>query len=76
MAHQSKAYCKDCGKPVRWCATDGGRRMPLDADHEDRYVLDPATDPMIGRRRKTYTCHFDTCPKGAAAQIVEEKPLF
>jgi hypothetical protein len=35
--------------------------MPLDADHQMRVVLDPSTDPMIGKLRRTYTSHFATC---------------
>lgn len=62
MPHQPKSYCRSCGKPIIWCETEGGKRMPLDADHEARFVLDPSTDPMVGKLRRTYTSHFAMCP--------------
>ncbi len=63
MPHQPKAYCRTCGQPIIWCATESGKRMPLDAEPEKRFVLDPSSDPMTGRMRNTYQSHFSTCPQ-------------
>lgn len=41
MPHQPKAYCRTCGKPIVWCVTENDKRMPLDAEPERRFVLDP-----------------------------------
>lgn len=63
MSHQPKAYCRSCGRQIIWCATDGDKRMPLDAEFEMRFVLDALADPMVGRLRRTYVSHFATCPQ-------------
>lgn len=65
MPHQPKSYCRTCGKPIIWCATEAGKRMPLDAEPERRFVLDPGSDPMVGRMRNTYQSHFATCRDAA-----------
>lgn len=65
MPHQPKAYCNSCGAAVLWCVTENGRRMPLNTDYEARVVLDPSTDPMTGKVRRTYKSHFATCPNAA-----------
>lgn len=56
-------YCKFCGKPLLWVSTHGGARMPLDRDYEERWITESGTQPMKARKRRTYTCHLDTCPK-------------
>jgi len=58
---QELGSCRQCGKRVMWVATQNGRRMPLDADPDRRFVLDSASAPMVGRLRNTYTCHLETC---------------
>jgi hypothetical protein len=60
-----KSYCRSCGKPVLWVETENGRRMPLDYEPEQRFVLDAHTDPMTARMRRTYASHFSTCPNAA-----------
>lgn len=59
---EQRAYCKSCGAPVLWVATEGGKRMPLDYEPERRFILDGHTEPMTARMRKTYLSHFSSCP--------------
>jgi hypothetical protein len=56
-----RGSCRSCGKPVLWVATANGKRMPLDAEPERRFVLEAGTAPMVARIRNTYASHFSTC---------------
>lgn len=56
-------YCKFCGSPLLWVSREDGTRMPLDKNYEERWITESGTSPMKARKRRTYTCHFDTCSK-------------
>lgn len=58
-----RGSCRSCGKAIIWVATSTGKKMPLDAEPERRFVLESGTDPMVGRIRNTYQSHFSTCPQ-------------
>jgi hypothetical protein len=60
-----RGSCRDCNAPILWVETENGKRMPLDADPERRFVIDAGTSPMRARTRNTYVCHLATCPKRA-----------
>jgi hypothetical protein len=54
--------CKSCGAAIVWAQTESGRRMPLDAEPERRFVL-AGVEPTIARSVPTYVSHFATCPQ-------------
>ena len=56
-----RGSCRSCGKPILWINTSTGKRMPLDAEPERRFVLEAGTDPMVAKIRNTYQSHFSTC---------------
>lgn len=58
-----RGNCRSCGATVLWVETESGKRMPLDAEPERRFVIEAATDPMKARLRNTYVSHFSTCPQ-------------
>jgi hypothetical protein len=54
--------CKGCGAEIVWSVTQLGKRIPLDARPERRFLL--LSDPGEGVRLvDTYQSHFATCPK-------------
>ena len=74
--------CKGCGKPIRWIRTNGGKKMPVDAEEilfkADRngteIFVRKDGSVAVGRRSNFredraeigYTSHFATCPHGDA----------
>lgn len=56
----NKRKCKSCQADVIWAETEFGRRMPLDAKPERRFVL---SDGESARFVDTYQSHFATCPQ-------------
>lgn len=58
-----RGTCRSCGKSILWVATSTGKRMPLDADPERRFVIQAGTDPMVATVRNTYQSHFASCPQ-------------
>lgn len=58
-----RGTCRSCNAPVLWVETESGKRMPLDAEPERRFVLEAGTSPMRARLRNTYVSHFSTCPQ-------------
>jgi hypothetical protein len=60
MADQSN--CRSCNAPILWIVTNpGGKRMPLDAKPEKRFVIEGGQ----AFSRDTYVSHFATCPNAA-----------
>lgn len=60
---RSKSKCRSCGAPIVWGVTSNGKRIPLDAEPEVRFVFQDADDPKkLGGAMKTYQSHFATCP--------------
>jgi hypothetical protein len=62
-----RASCRT-GAAIIWAVTAAGKRIPLDAESEARFVLD---DPLPGPTPAvhvvaTYQTHFATCPHAAA----------
>lgn len=57
--------CKGCDAPIIWVETVNGKRTPIDAKPERRYVIAERFGDMLPVVRivKTYTPHFATCPK-------------
>lgn len=55
--------CASCQAPIVWAWTETGRRIPLDAATEKRFVvtLDARGEPQA-RMRATYVAHFASCP--------------
>lgn len=56
-----RGTCRSCGAAVLWVETDSGKRMPLDAEPERRFVIEAGVSPMKARLRNTYQSHFSTC---------------
>jgi hypothetical protein len=60
--------CRSCGAEILWAATEKGRRIPLDAKPEKRFVTAPCDPDAAGaselhvRVEDTYVSHFATCP--------------
>lgn len=59
------ATCRSCGAAILWVVTASGKRMPLDASPEKRFVIEPQ-EPPLALSRDTYVSHFSTCPNAAA----------
>jgi hypothetical protein len=57
-----RGKCRSCNADVLWVETDGGWRMPLNAEPEKRFVLEAGQSPMKAKQRNTYVSHFATCP--------------
>lgn len=64
-----KATCRSCGAEILWAVTEKGRRIPLDAKAEKRFVSAPCdanapdADQVHVRVEDTYVSHFATCPQ-------------
>ncbi len=70
----SDGTCRSCRRPIRWCKTPLGKRMPIDPDPVSTGNLeieDPRFDmPLVTYIKKDtppngqdrYTSHFATCP--------------
>lgn len=55
-----KRKCKSCNADVVWVETEFGKRMPLNAKTERRFVIE---DGERARYVETYASHFSTCPQ-------------
>jgi len=55
--------CRTCQAAIIWAVTVSGKRMPLDAKPEVRFILNEDTGTTSAR--KTYMSHFATCPNAA-----------
>jgi len=57
--------CRGCGAEIIWAITEQGKRIPLDAKDERRFIVgvNQADDEVEAVLCKTYTTHFATCPK-------------
>jgi len=56
------AYCKSCGAKIVWGITKNGKKVPLDAESEKRYILKAGGTSNEVILRSTYMTHFVTCP--------------
>lgn len=56
------AKCKGCGAEIIWTVTIGGKRVPLDAKAEKRFVKPLAAFDEVALA-DTWVSHFVTCPK-------------
>lgn len=76
MAEQThrgeRGSCRSCGATVLWVETESGKKMPLDAEPERRFVIEAGHDPMRARLRNTYVSHFSTCPQAERWRKSEE----
>ncbi len=54
--------CRSCGAEIVWALTDKGKRMPLDALAERRFVLKTVGGQLTCLSEPVYTSHFVTCP--------------
>ena len=65
----SKSTCSSCHAPIIWCVTNTGKRMPLDAKPERRFVLSNgelgSNAAPLASSADTYVSHFATCPQSA-----------
>jgi hypothetical protein len=68
-------FCKWCGLPIKWAATAGGKRMPLDVDpnpagniviRDGRAVVLSTAEYSRNVAGPRLTSHFATCPKRPA----------
>jgi hypothetical protein len=57
------SVCKSCGASIIWAETEKGKKVPLDAKPEKRYILVEHTRGISSVvLRNTYLTHFVTCP--------------
>lgn len=56
---KAMSNCGTCGAEIVWAITEAGKRMPLDAKPEKRFVVDDADGCHLV---DTYVSHFSTCP--------------
>lgn len=62
--HLRIAYCRGCGAEIIWALTVEGNRMPLNAQFEGRFILEPNPDGApLATVKATYISHFATCPQ-------------
>lgn len=63
-----EARCRSCGARIVWVVTDEGKRTPVDAVPQRRFV--PTGSRVDGtprmRIRPTYVSHFALCPDAGA----------
>lgn len=52
--------CRSCGKPIIWVETSAGKKMPLDAKPEKRFVIGSKSGKA--HLLDTHLSHFATCP--------------
>lgn len=52
--------CRGCGADILWALTEAGKRVPLDAKPEKRFIKADLS-PQV-RLVDTYLSHFVTCP--------------
>ena len=58
--------CRSCGADIIWVETVNGKRMPVDAKPEKRFVLSVADgEASIATIKDTYVSHFATCPNAS-----------
>lgn len=57
------ATCEGCGAEIMWAITSNGKKIPLDPDPEERFVVarQKNTGPQVALK-KTYQTHFASCP--------------
>jgi len=60
--------CSGCNAEIIWMHTMSGKRMPVDAKSEKRFVVTGNNDEgePVGAVRDTYVSHFATCPQADA----------
>jgi hypothetical protein len=61
------ATCQSCGAEIVWAETEAGRKIPLDAVPEKRFVIAdaPLSRARVAVMQPTYVSHFATCPNAA-----------
>jgi len=71
--------CQSCGKPIQWCVTAKGKRIPVDPDpvpDGNLVLVDDHAEPAqptkalpvpadAGRGTPRYKSHLATCPNAA-----------
>jgi len=55
------AKCKSCGAEVIWATTEDGKKIPLDAKGEKRFIASEKQKGVV-IMRTTFITHFATCP--------------
>lgn len=57
------AVCPDCGAPIRYVRTQGGRKLPINPVPDKRIVVRIGNGLQeIGVTRETFSSHLGTCP--------------
>lgn len=61
------AKCATCGKPIRWCATQSGSRMPIDeAPHPQGNLVIEGDNCRTAKpedaAKPRFRSHLTTCP--------------
>lgn len=58
------AFCKGCGREIVWAVIDdNGKRVPLDAHPEKRFVFIYGVPRDRVELKDVWLSHFATCPK-------------
>lgn len=57
------ATCSSCAAPLLWVVTQEGKRMPLDAKPERRWLVEPGpgSGAPTGRMVEVHQTHWATC---------------
>lgn len=63
--------CRGCGAEIIWAVTETGKRIPLDAKDERRFIVgvgkvDGQVEALLC---KTYQTHFATCPRATEFRL-------
>lgn len=68
------ALCRSCGAVIIWAQTENGKRIPLDAESEKRFVAlcRIEDDTPVVALRHTHLSHFATCPNASAHRKPKE----
>lgn len=64
-----KGTCKTCGAAILWVVLASGKRHPLNAEPEVRYVEYEGGWALS----KTYLTHFATCPDAAHHRLGRDR---
>ena len=79
--YEENAYCRKCGRPIRFLRTKKGKLMPVDGfsfnvvpkeggtayfNEAGERIVGAAVDKPGPNTVKAWMCHFVTCPEGEA----------
>lgn len=62
MPRSNIGECRECGAPIAWMVTMGGKNIAADLDSVDDEEQEAAEDgDKVMFERGRHTCHWDSC---------------